>query len=416
MEPAYLEKLDFMPMTSSHKADRKALPAPKGPRLAVASGRFVAPRSEAEQTLAQSLIEVMKIERASVDDHFFQDLGGHSLLMARFCSEIRKRMNVSVSMRDIYLNPTIAKLAEHLKSATPEATVEAPREPLHIASNLAYYGCGALQALSYASYGVVWLWLMTKGFEWSYAAIDNVAVAYLRVVAFSVGIFVLLSAIPVATKWLLIGRWKEEVIPVWSLRYFRFWLVKALIRSAPVTLLTGSPLYNVYLRLLGARIGRRSVIEATLVPVCTDLISIGDDTIIRRNSTLLGYRAQSNNIHTGSISVGNNVFVGEASVLDINTTIEDGAQLGHVSSLQVGQRVPKGKRYHGSPAQQTSANYCTVEARPCSSLRRWFYSGVELGLDLAVLLPLVVLALYYALPMVYDAAGAAEIEHAAPAL
>ncbi len=58
-------------------------------------------------------------------------------------------------------------------------------------------------------------------------------------------------------------------------------------------------------------------------------------------------------------------------MLDINTAIEDGAQLGHVSSLQVGQRVPEGKRYHGSPAQETNANYCTVEAMPCSSLRRW---------------------------------------------
>ncbi len=47
-------------------------------------------------------------------------------------------------------------------------------------------------------------------------------------------------------------------------------------------------------------------------------------------------------------------FVGEASVLDINTAIEDGTQLGHASSLQVGQRVPKGKRYHGSPAQETT--------------------------------------------------------------
>jgi non-ribosomal peptide synthetase-like protein len=411
MVPAYLEKLDVIPMTSSHKADRKALPAPKGPRVSVASGNFVAPRSETEETLSQALIEVMKIERASVDDHFFQDLGGHSLLMARFCAEIRKRMNVSVSMRDIYLNPTIAKLAEHLKSSAPATTVDAPREPLHVASNLAYYGCGALQALSYFAYGIVWLWLMTKGFEWSYDAIDNVAIAYLRIVAFSVGMFVLLSAIPVAAKWLLIGRWKQEVIPVWSLRYFRFWLVRALIRSAPVTLLTGSPLYNVYLRLLGARIGRRSVIEPRLVPVCTDLISIGDDTIIRRDSTLLGYRAQSNMIYTGPVSIGSHVFVGEASVLDINTAIEDGAQLGHVSSLQVGQRVPKGRCYHGSPAQETSANYCSVEAKPCSSLRRWVYAGVELGFNLAALLPLVVLALYYALPIAHIATSVTLVDH-----
>jgi acyl-coenzyme A synthetase/AMP-(fatty) acid ligase len=34
MVPAYVEKLDIIPMTSSHKADRKALPPPSGTRLA----------------------------------------------------------------------------------------------------------------------------------------------------------------------------------------------------------------------------------------------------------------------------------------------------------------------------------------------------------------------------------------------
>src|SRR5262249_25802196 len=202
--------------------------------------------------------------------------------------------------------------------------------------------------------------------------------------------------------------------PVWSLRYFRYWLVKALIRSAPVTLLTGSPLYNAYLRLLGARIGRRTVIQPRLVPVCTDLISVGAGTIIRPASTVLGYRAQSNMIYTGPVSIGSNVFVGEASVLDINTAIEDGAQLGHVSSLQVGQRVPTGKRYHGSPAQETSANYCTVEAMPCSSLRRWAYAGTQLGVSLAGRVPLVVLVLYHVLPIAYLASSVTLIEHAAP--
>ena len=114
MVPAYLEELPVIPMTSSNKADRKSLPAPKGPRFAAGNNDFVAPRTESEG-LARALADVLKIERASVADNFFQDLGAHSLLMARFCSEIRKALNVSgVSMRDIYLNPTIEKLAAHL--------------------------------------------------------------------------------------------------------------------------------------------------------------------------------------------------------------------------------------------------------------------------------------------------------------
>src|SRR5262245_27992067 len=410
MVPAYIEELPIIPMSSSHKADRKNLPPPKGPRVAAGSANVVAPRNETEATLARALIEVMKVERVSVEDNFFQDLGAHSLLMARFCSEIRKHLKSDVSMRDIYLNPTIAKLATHLAAQTDDVAIETkPRPPAHTPSDFAYYGCGALQLLYYAAYGLFGVWLLTTGFEWTYAAIDNTAEAYLRIVAFAVAAFVALNAIAIAAKWLLIGKWKEEAIPIWSLRYFRFWLVKDLIRNAPMALFVGSPIYNVYLRLLGAKVGRNTVIQSKLLPVCTDLISIGSNTILRKDVVAAGYKAQANYIHTGPINIGDNAFVGEASVLDIDTGLGDGAQLGHASSLQTGQRVPQGKRYHGSPAQETSANYCTVEARECTPLRRAFYSACQLVVLLAVIVPVAVLLLYHLFPYLYRITSGAAL-------
>ena len=43
-------------------------------------------------------------------------------------------------------------------------------------------------------------------------------------------------------------------------RYFRFWLVKTLMRANPLVLFAGSPLYLLYLRALGAKIGRGAAI------------------------------------------------------------------------------------------------------------------------------------------------------------
>ena len=114
----------------------------------------------------------------------------------------------------------------------------------------------------------------------------------------------MLTAVPIVAKWVLIGRWKPESIPIWSLRYFCFWAVKTLTRSAPVVVFSGSPIYNIYLRLLGARIGPNVVIDCRVVPVCTDLIAIGANAILRKDSIVLGYRAQSNFIHTGSVEIG----------------------------------------------------------------------------------------------------------------
>jgi len=61
------------------------------------------------------------------------------------------------------------------------------------------------------------------------------------------------------------------------------------------------------------------------------------------------YRAQAGRIETGSVTLGQDAFVGERSVLDINTSIGDAAQLGHASALHSGQEVPAGERWHGCP-------------------------------------------------------------------
>jgi non-ribosomal peptide synthetase-like protein len=408
MVPAYLEKLPVIPMTANNKADRKNLPAPKGPRFSVSSSKFVAPRTEVERILADALTGTMKIDRVSVEDNFFQDLGAHSLLMARFSAELRKRLRISsVSMRDIYLNPTIDKLARYLDSV-PKEMPDQPqrksnREQFHVPSDLAYYGCGALQSAWYAGWGLAAVWILVAGIGWSYSALPDLGEAYLRIVAFVLGVSLLFSAIPVAVKWLLIGKWKQEAIPVWSLRYFRFWAVKSLVGTAPMALF-GDPFYNLYLRLLGAKIGANTVIRCTRPPTCTDLISVGANTVLSKDSIMSGYRAQSNFIHTGPVHIGANAFVGEASVLDINTTMEDDTQLGHASSLHDGQRIPQGKHFHGCPAQETTANYCAVEPRVCTPLRRWAYPVIQLMAWYA-LLPFPVLILYSLFPHFHDYAG-----------
>jgi non-ribosomal peptide synthetase-like protein len=417
MVPGYLEELSAIPMTSNNKADRKNLPAPKGPRIAVSSGKYVAPASPTEQALAAALMEVMKIERASVEDNFFQDLGAHSLLMARYGAEIRKRLKMSaVSMQDIYQNPTIQKLARHIDSLPVDTSSQIKREQVqesfHVPSSASYYLCGALQLAWYLGWSALAIWIFVTGIQWTYAAMPDLGEVYLRTVEFALGLFVIFSALPIVAKWLLIGKFKPQAIPIWSLRYFRFWAIKALIRSAPMAAF-GGPLYNLYLRLLGAKIGAKTVIHAQLIPVCTDLISIGPNTILRQDSIVLGYKAQSNYIHTGRIDIGADVFIGEASVIDINTVMEDGSQLGDSSSLHSGQRIPKGKRYHGSPARETTANYCTVEPMHCTALRRGMYALVMLILAFATL-PFPVLVVYSWFPDIYQYFGGPDFPYDAP--
>lgn len=361
-----------------------------------------------EEEFTPVLADVVRMERIPADAHFFEELGADSLVMAHFCARIRKRGDLPpVSMKDVYRHPTLRSLAtataaraEAATAAAPDAqpaprTAPAPAGPVAPppAGAPHYVLCGALQLLAFLVYAYLIALIAERGYEWISAG-SSAAEVYLRSVLFGAAVFVTLCTLPVVAKWALVGRWKPQEIRVWSLAYVRFWIVKALIRSDPLVLFHGSPLYLVYLRALGAKVGRGSVVLSRTVPVCTDLLTIGDDTVVRKDSSFTCYRAHDGLIQTGPVTLGNDVLVSEATVLDIDTRLGDGAQLGHASSLHRGQTVPAGEHWHGSPAQPADADYRRVGPVPCGPLRRTVHSVLQLLVALAVYLPIAVGGLY----------------------
>jgi non-ribosomal peptide synthetase-like protein len=343
---------------------------------------FTQATSDVESIYAEVLADVLRVDGVSVDSHFFHELGADSLVMAHFCARVRKRGDLpSVSMKDVYAHPTIRSLAAAIGDLTPASTKPAIAAALELptpTSAREYFVCGALQALFYLGYSYLGVLAAIEGYEWMVAGSEGVE-SYLRVVLFSAVAFLVVCAVPIAAKWLIIGRWKPQRIRLWSLDYVRFWIVKTLIRSNPgVHLLVGSPLYGLYLRALGAKIGPGVVILSRRIPVCTDLLTIGAGTVIRREGSFLCYRARAGRIEIGPVTLGRNVYVGEASILDIDTSMGDGAQLGHSSALLSGQSVPAGERWHGSPAQPTDTNYVRVAPARCGTLRRTVYAALTL--------------------------------------
>ncbi|MFF3984607.1 Pls/PosA family non-ribosomal peptide synthetase [Streptomyces sp. NPDC001797] len=345
--------------------------------------------AETERRLAQALADLLDAETVPVDGHFFTDLGANSLVMAQFCARIRKAADLpSPSMRDIYRHPTIRSLAAALGETAPAPAdpVPAPQPPEPAPgprpARWNHLVCGTLQLLVFLGYSLVSGYVTAAGYEWI-ATGKGLAEVYLRSLLFGGSAFVALCAFPVVAKWLLVGRWRPREFPVWGLTYLRFWLVKALLHANPMVLLTGTPLYVLYLRALGARIGKGVTILSHSVPVCTDLLTVGAGTVIRKDSFFLGYRAHAGHIQTGRITLGTNAFVGEKTVLDIDTSVGDGAQLGHSSALHRGQAVPDGERWHGSPAEPTSTDYIRIAPADCGTLRRaWFGLGTLLQLFL----------------------------------
>ncbi|MEU6461238.1 Pls/PosA family non-ribosomal peptide synthetase [Streptomyces sp. NPDC046976] len=364
-------------------------------------------RTETESGLADALAELVGSERVPVDSHFFTDLGANSLVMAQFCARVRKRPDLpSPSMRDIYRYPTVRELAEALApvapppdeaagtTAAPAAPVPAaPPAPLPHTSRLTHFLCGTFQLLAFLAYSFVSGLVTGTGYEWV-ADGNGVADIYVRSLLFGGTGFIALCVFPVIAKWLLVGRTRPADFPVWGLAYMRFWLVKVLLHANPMVLLAGTPLYVLYLRALGARIGKGVTILSHTLPVCPDLVTIGAGTVIRKDSFILGYRAHRGRIQTGRITLGEGVFIGEKTTLDIDTSMGDGAQLGHASALHRGQAVPAGERWHGSPAEPAGTDYLRVPPARCGTLRRtWFGLGTLLQL-VFLYIPLAVGGMY----------------------
>ncbi len=324
-----------------------------------------------EASFAELLAGVLGVDQVPVDSHFFDDLGADSLLMAQFCARVRKRGNLpSVSMKDVYAHPTIRSLAVAVAEAAPPIRPSAHPPAPTPTSAREYVLCGALQALFYLGYSYLGVLAAIGGYQALVAGTAG-AERFLRLVVFGAVGFLVLCAVPVAAKWLLIGRWTPRQIRLWSLDYVRFWVVKTLIRSNPAPyLFVGSPLYGLYLRTLGAKVGAGALILSRRIPACTDLLTIGAGTVLRRETSFLGYRAYAGRIEIGPVTLGRNAYVGEMSVLDIDTSMGDGAQLGHASALLRGQAVPAGEHWHGSPAQRTDVDYIRVPPAKSSALRR----------------------------------------------
>ncbi len=142
MTPASFTALDELPLTSSCKIDRNALPPPDVP---------VRPKQEAAKTETEQLLcilwsQVLGFELTDRHSHFFQS-GGHSLLAARLLSRVRERFGIEMPLRALFDNPRLVEQAEWLDQ----------RERGTEYSSILPLAAGEPRALSFAQQGIWFL-------------------------------------------------------------------------------------------------------------------------------------------------------------------------------------------------------------------------------------------------------------------
>lgn len=112
MIPTLFHYLDELPLTTSGKLDRRALPAPHQHR-AHSANAYVAPGNPAEETIANVWKSVLRVDKVGLDDHFFE-LGGDSLLSVRVHAQLTDKLGADLPVVAVLQYPTVRTLARHL--------------------------------------------------------------------------------------------------------------------------------------------------------------------------------------------------------------------------------------------------------------------------------------------------------------
>ncbi|MFL5383052.1 MAG: amino acid adenylation domain-containing protein [Longimicrobiaceae bacterium] len=123
MVPGAFVRLDALPLTANGKLDVAALPDPNHAEPEA----WVAPRTAAEQVVAEIWAEVLGRERVGAEDNFFA-LGGHSLLATQVLSRVEQAFGVKLPVRALFEESTVAALAARLEASGEGALAEAMAE------------------------------------------------------------------------------------------------------------------------------------------------------------------------------------------------------------------------------------------------------------------------------------------------
>lgn len=351
MVPAHFEAVGSLPRMVSGKVDRKMLKA--APLTApAATGEQEPPRNAAEAALLEAAKRVLGAQSLPLEADFFVDLGGHSLLAARFISLVRETpAYAGITLQDVYGARTLRGMAKLLDERGAAAAEDLSFTPPPF---LRRFLCGLAQAaalpviigLATAQWlGIFVTYMLISGEDLS---LPGQVFALLGVY---VAITLVTGLIAVALKWIVLGRTKPGVYPLWGVYYFRWWFAARVAGLVHVKWLQGTPVMRFYWRLLGAKVGR-DVIISDYEAGAIDLIEIGDGTALGSKTTFANGEAIGDKLILGKITLGKDIYAGSSVVFGHDCVIGDHAEIGDLSAIPAGTQVGKAEIWDGTPARK----------------------------------------------------------------
>ena len=141
------------------------------------------------------------------------------------------------------------------------------------------------------------------------------------------------------------------------LDWVRYMVAIHIVRLFAGTLFRGTPIWSAYLRLNGARVGRRVYVNSLGVSD-HNLLEFGDDVVIGGDVHLSGHTVEGGFVKTATVRLGDRVTIGLGSVIGIGVTVGSDVQIGALSLVPKHATLDGGCIYVGVPARRLGSRGC----------------------------------------------------------
>jgi acetyltransferase-like isoleucine patch superfamily enzyme len=137
----------------------------------------------------------------------------------------------------------------------------------------------------------------------------------------------------------------------WRLmKWVQYMVAIHVVRVLAGTLFRGSPIWTTYLRLNGARIGRRVYVNS-LALSDYNLLAFGDDVVIGADVHLSGHTVEAGIVRTAGVRLADGVTIGVGAVVGIGVAVGPGSQVGALSLVPKHTALAPGHVYAGIPVR-----------------------------------------------------------------
>ncbi|MEU8589202.1 Pls/PosA family non-ribosomal peptide synthetase [Streptomyces sp. NPDC048664] len=168
------------------------------------------------------------------------------------------------------------------------------------------------------------------------------------------GAGLLAGAVSVVMKWLLVGRHRTGEHPLWSSFVWRNELADTFVEVLAVPWLAGAvpgtSLMNLWLRGLGARIGRGVWVDSYWLPEA-DLVTLEDGATVNRGCVLQTHLFHDRILRTDTVVLREGATLGPGGIVLPGSTVGARTTLGPASLVMAAESVPDDTRWLGNPIE-----------------------------------------------------------------